>query len=80
MLPGPAFAFFNSGCVTQAPSFQNYSVKFTVCLLTVLHTRLVQNLLETYYKVEVAITTIIIHLYLMQLLFTLLNSLEIKLK
>lgn len=52
-------------------SFQNYSFKFTVCLLTVLPTRLVQNLLETYYEAEVAIITIIIHLYLIQLLFTL---------
>lgn len=64
-----------------ALSFQNYSVQFIVCLLRVLPPRLLQNLtMEAYYEVEVAITTIIIHLYLIQLLFTLLNSLEIKLK
>lgn len=64
----------------MALRFQNYSVQFIVSLLTALPPRLVQNLLGAYYEVEIATTTIIIHLYLIQLLFTLLNSLEIKLK
>lgn len=51
-----------------------------MCPLTVLPPRLVQNLQETYCGVEVAISAIIIHLYSMQLLSMLLNSLEVKLK